>query len=237
VKLLSWSGTDEEHDALVMEGLYDQQPVVLKLFHAKKEHRATREDTYLRLLEPTNTVPRVLWKRDRLLCMTPVGISLPRVIFTFASLLLEIIKDDAKVEKMYQDFVRKLATPLANAVKRIHDLNVIHKDIKPDNIILTPDLKSFLIIDFEFSVLHPSKDADSSGGTMPYQSENAARGGKACFRDDYVALCYTLAAISIGQQTWEGGARFANEPPPISDIINMPVVEPVVKLFGKENIV
>jgi serine/threonine protein kinase len=80
----------------------------------------------------------------------------------------EILKKKQKFE--LEEFL-KLAVDITSSIECIHNVNMIHLDVKPSNIIVTPEGK-FKIIDFGLSVLvskkNPSITCNSPTGTFLY---------------------------------------------------------------------
>ncbi|MEO7084382.1 MAG: protein kinase, partial [Gemmatimonadaceae bacterium] len=67
------------------------------------------------------------------------------------------------------------ATQVATALGRVHDAQIIHKDINPGNLVINPGTGEVKIIDFgistRFSVEHPTlKSPEVLEGTLAYMS-------------------------------------------------------------------
>ena len=61
---------------------------------------------------------------------------------TFSSLLIKPLKE------RYSKYYFK---QMMNALKTLHDMNIVHKDVKPDNILIFNDYKTLKLCDFGFS--------------------------------------------------------------------------------------
>lgn len=94
----------------------------------------------------------------------------------------------------------QLASQLVEGLKSIHGCSVLHRDIKPQNIIIT-DEGLPLYIDFGLSV---TIGALSQGfvGTRDFASENALAARNPTPEDDFISLCYTLYSLEIGFTKW-----------------------------------
>jgi serine/threonine protein kinase len=66
----------------------------------------------------------------------------------------------------YVDGVLKLATQIAEALEYAHQQKIVHGDLKPSNVLLTPDGKP-LLLDFNLSQDFARRPA-ICGGTLPY---------------------------------------------------------------------
>ena len=107
-------------------------------------------------------------------------------------------------------FIRNIVIGLIKGLKHIHDQNVIHGDIKPENIIIDTSKEPHcpVYIDFAGSVLTPNKDEEgvltSEGleNAMPvvtheYQIEEEREGDYITARTDVYALLITFINIPI----------------------------------------
>ncbi len=99
---------------------------------------------------------------------------------------------------------RKIILELCDALDFIHHRQVVHKDIKPENIMITDNGRNVKIIDFGFS------DADSyavlklAAGTRSYASPEQISGGKIDERSDIYSFGKVIASIS---DCLDGGQR------------------------------
>ncbi|KAG8700077.1 hypothetical protein FRC11_013231 [Ceratobasidium sp. 423] len=110
--------------------------------------------------------------------------------------------------------VTEIADQLLSALSHIHGKGLIHRDIKPDNILLlTPGSWNVCIIDFGFTYPAPREvpaakySSDPSRptavfGTLSYASLNSHEGLKLTYRDDLESLAYTLICLLRGSLPW-----------------------------------
>ncbi len=116
----------------------------------------------------------------------------------------------------------RIAREVAEALAHAHDHSVIHRDIKPDNILFLAG--SALVADFgiarAFSAasLEPLTHTDMFVGTLQYMSPEQA-GGKAEARSDLYSLGCALYEMLVGAPPFTGPpetliARHALDPPP-----------------------
>ncbi|HEY9704042.1 MAG TPA: AAA family ATPase, partial [Allocoleopsis sp.] len=99
-----------------------------------------------------------------------------------------------------------LAIEISEILGQIHQLNIIHKDINPGNIIYNPNLKKVKIIDFgistKFSRSHPTiKNPHLLEGTLAYISpEQTGRMNRSLdYRSDFYSLGVTFYELLTHQ--------------------------------------
>jgi serine/threonine protein kinase len=127
-----------------------------------------------------------------------------------------------------------IAVQLAGAIAVAHDAGIIHRDIKPDNVMLRPD-GYVKLLDFGIAkIASPSATADEETthmateagellGTLSYMSPEQARGLTIDHRTDIFAMGALIYEIVTGQSAFRGdtpGDRLASlltsDPPPMS---------------------
>lgn len=145
----------------------------------------------------------------------------------------------------------KLAIQLVDAIGHIHDHQVIHKDIKPSNIIVDLNSGTARITDFSIATTlsHHSqqlKRVDTPQGTMAYMSpEQTGRMNRGVdYRSDFYSLGVTLYEIVTGTLPFKGTdamelvhAHIAREPePPTSRDEDVPkaISDIILKLMEKK---
>lgn len=99
------------------------------------------------------------------------------------------------------DFVLQIASALQYA----HNHHVIHRDVKPENILLTND-GQLLLSDFGlslFSVTPALLSTQPLAGTLPYTAPEQLR-GKPCFASDQYALGIIAYEWITGKRPFEG---------------------------------
>jgi serine/threonine protein kinase len=151
------------------------------------------------------------------------------------------------------DFL-KLAIKITSAVEQIHNVNIIHKDINPGNIIYNPQTQELKLIDFGISsdfiqenqYLNPS-NLNLIEGTIPYISpEQTGRINRTLdYRSDFYSLGVTFYELLTGKLPFNSNdtlslihchlAKQATPPHLIHSAVNIPPVisEIILKLMAK----
>ncbi|HYI02288.1 serine/threonine-protein kinase PknK, partial [Hyalangium sp.] len=158
-------------------------------------------------------------------------------------LLLEKVQGESLSEVVGQPLELSrfltLASSLASTLAEVHSRNVIHKDIKPSNIILEPSGEGRLI-DFGVATLQKVEHLDAAPshlieGTLAYMSpEQTGRMNRAVdYRTDFYSLGVTLYELLTGQRPFHGRdalewfhAHMAQQPVPPHEL--NPLVPPVL---------
>ena len=115
----------------------------------------------------------------------------------------------AEKKEFSLDFICMLAMKLLHILEEIHKKNVIHRDLKPDNILLhreNPD--EFYLTDFGLSKIDKKKKAKKYKkpqfvGNMKYASINSHFGCKITKKDDLESLGYVISNFILGYLPWE----------------------------------
>ena len=114
---------------------------------------------------------------------------------------------------------------VASALEHAHALGIVHRDVKPDNIIITPDGQTAYLVDWGISLsAQEVKRLTNSGGaigTPGYMSPEQQAGQDVDFRSDLyslgVTLYETLADKAIPQGQYEELAQLNQAIPPAID--------------------
>ncbi|MDO4488937.1 MAG: serine/threonine-protein kinase [Eubacteriales bacterium] len=129
--------------------------------------------------------------------------NLPRIIDVFFdedTIVIEELVEGETLENMLSekhvfrgDDILKITKGLINAVSALHDSGIIHRDIKPGNIIIKPSGEAVLI-DFDIARIYSpvsSKDTEHYG-TKGYAAPEQYGFSQSDFRSDIYALGVTL---------------------------------------------
>ena len=113
----------------------------------------------------------------------------------------------------------ELAIPLADAVSAAHQHGVVHRDLKPDNLMQDQEQR-LKILDFGLAKWHqasspleggmselPTQDATGEGrilGTVAYMSPEQAEGKSIDHRSDIFSMGIILHELATGQRPFQG---------------------------------
>ena len=143
-----------------------------------------------------------------------------------------------------------LALQLADTIHYLYQNRVIHKDIKPANILINPDTKQIKLIDFSIASLLPRETQEIQNpnileGTLAYLSpEQTGRMNRGIdYRSDFYSLGVTFYELFTGQLPFVADdpmelvhCHLAKQPIPIHEInLEIPLVlsQIVSKLMAK----
>ena len=116
--------------------------------------------------------------------------------------------------------VVRIGTVLAEALHHVHARGIVHRDVKPSNVLCGDDGDVFLT---DFGISHPAgaEGSDQSGvvvGTAPYLAPEQVQGGPVGPPCDVYALGLVLLECLTGRREYPGGqieaamARLHREP-------------------------
>ncbi|HXQ27638.1 MAG TPA: serine/threonine-protein kinase [Gemmatimonadales bacterium] len=110
-------------------------------------------------------------------------------------------------EPLDQDRALAIARQIAEAVVYLHGQHVVHRDLKPQNILVTPDGK-IKIVDFGIALDHPGRRLTWLGsdmvGTPEYMAPEQAKGLRGDERSDIYALGLILYEMLTGRLPYSG---------------------------------
>ncbi len=129
------------------------------------------------------------------------------------SLLLQWV-EGVTLTKMIDDGLtprqmRKIFMQLCDALQYIHERQIAHKDLKPDNILISRNGQDVKLIDFGFSDADWYVEHKAAAGTLRYAPPEQLRGKTPDVRSDIWALGMVISdmAESIGRRAtrrWRG---------------------------------
>ncbi len=103
---------------------------------------------------------------------------------------------------VYADGIRAIAVQLADALGFLHDRKIYHQDLKPSNVLMTPDGTPMLL---DFNLCADSHATALLGGTLPYLAPELLQGQAECSetlaanaRTDLFSLGVILFELATG---------------------------------------
>ncbi|MBW4508915.1 MAG: AAA family ATPase [Scytonematopsis contorta HA4267-MV1] len=235
---------------LVYRGLResDQQPVVLKLMqnqypNFKEIVQFCNQYTIVKNINSLGVVKPY--------SLQPYGNGYFIVMEDFGGISLsEYIKQHFGKGKLpISDFL-EIAISIVTSLEEIHLSRIIHKDIKPDNILINPETKQVKLIDFSISSLLPREmqqlhNPNVLEGTLAYISpEQTGRMNRGIdYRSDFYSLGVTFFELLTGRLAFSSDdpmelvhSHITKLPPSVNAInSNIPLVlsEIIHKLMAK----
>ena len=126
------------------------------------------------------------------------------------------------------------AKKLRGILDRVHSRGVLHRDVKPGNIILAPD-GELVLIDFGMATLTTTSHQDKgcSFGTAGFVPRDLQEGHYWTPEDDLASLAYTLYALWVGLDRYK--ERVASDPrsqPSLSNVLRQ-IPDPVARVVSR----
>ena len=183
------------------------EEVAAKLESIKARHpQLLYESKLYRILQGGRGIPHIRWFGQEggynILIIDLLGPSL-EVLFKFCS------------RKFTMKTVLMIAEQMISRIEYMHDKNLIHRDVKPDNFLMGigRHCNKLYVIDFGLSKKYydnrtkqhiPHSKKKSLTGTARYASINAHLGHEQSRRDDMESLGYVLMYFNRGSLPWQG---------------------------------
>lgn len=178
--------------------------VAVKLEHISERHPQVEWEYRLYTMQAQQgcaCVPRVFWcgteGEYRALAMERLGDSLERLV--------------RRSRRVDDGTMRFIACEMIDRIRSFHSTGYIHRDIKPDNFLLSLDRSHVYLIDFGLSKRYRNHDGShisqktgkSLTGTARYASVSSHRGHELSRRDDIESIGYVLVYLALGSLPWQ----------------------------------
>ena len=150
--------------------------------------------------------------------------------------LKDVIKTKAPFEN---DEVLGISIQIANALEIAHQNNIVHRDIKPQNILVTKE-GGVKVTDFGIARATTSNTITTDTmGSVHYFSPEQARGGYVDFKSDIYSLGIIMFEMTTGSLPFDGDGvvqlamKHINEPLPNIKEINPKISDSLEKIILK----
>ncbi len=238
-RLLRWLGGGGFGNVYLAEQVRDNFRVAIKLLHIRLSHREE-------LKAFINEARTIRLKHVHIVPLLDFGISQEEVPFLVMEYIAQGTLRDwyPQGSRLPLTQVVNYAQQVATALQYAHEQHLVHRDVKPENMLLRVD-GTVLLSDFGVVVAHSSPSLSlhqEIGGTTAYMAPEQIR-GKAKAASDQYSLGVVVYEWITGRRPFEGTAaevavQHALKPPPslVAQVsgLSRAVEEVVLKALAKD---
>jgi len=133
----------------------------------------------------------------------------------------------------------KIMQEVAWALAYAHERGIVHRDIKPDNVMLERDGDRAIVMDFGIATVGPQRPSAEVVGTARYMSPEQASGEMVDRRSDLYSLGATFFYALAGRAPFEAAtvpallAKHVAEPPPSLPALRTEVPAPLAEIIHR----
>ncbi|MCC3420603.1 MAG: AAA family ATPase [Microcoleus sp. PH2017_07_MST_O_A] len=247
-----YRGVSESNQKVIIKLLWSEYPTFSELIQFRNQYTITKNLDLPGILKP---IALLNYQNAFALITEDIGgISLAE--YTVNSEQLENIKSSKSDISSLQSSPLPLneflpiAIQIVKTIEGLYHNRIIHKDIKPQNIIINPETKEVKLIDFSISSLLPRENQEIQNpnvleGTLAYMSpEQTGRMNRGIdYRTDFYSLGVTFYQILTGKLPFDSNdpmelvhchiARMPTEPINLVPAISVMVNNIIMKLMAK----
>jgi serine/threonine protein kinase len=185
---------------------HDPQIDRLVALKVLRQDRVTSEDLVQRFLKEAKAIGRL--SHPNIVTVYDVGQDHETIYIAMEYLQGKPLNEAIQGRKLSLEEIVDLGVQVAEAVDYAHNKGIIHRDIKPTNIILTPDgqvkITDFGIARIEDPSAPQQTQAGEILGTPVYMSPEQVMGRPVDGRSDLYSLGVILYELSTGQRPFGG---------------------------------
>ena len=232
----------------VLDGRYELGPVLgqggMARVHRGRD-RQLRRPVAVKILAPPFDRDRAFVERFRREARAAAGLGHPNIVAVFDTgsddgthyIVTELVEGETLAERIRRDGplppgeAAAVGVAVARALAAAHERGIIHRDVKPGNVMLTPEA-AVKVVDFGIAHAAGSDTLTDTGvllGSTAYLSPEQASGDPVDARSDIYAFGCVLYEMLTGQAPFRADTPVATmyrhvneEPPPPSSVRPVP---------------
>ena len=181
--------------------IHKKKEVAIKMEKKTLKNTLKYEMIVLRYLKHIKCVPNVKYYGQ-----------ISKYNYIIMEILGDTIVDYYNKKKIKDGEIKWLGLKMLQCIEEVHTYGIIHRDIKPDNFLLTTDNKDLKIIDFGLAKQYMDKNGNHKcnkkhsniTGTLRYISKYVHIGNEPSRRDDIISFIYILIYLLNSFLPWQG---------------------------------
>ena len=182
--------------------------VAIKIEKKERKSQLKNEYAILSSINILHTVPRVFYFGETIRFNYMVFELLGQSIDKY---YLDSCRNVYKSNLTATPILKWIGTQMLQCIQSVHESGILHRDIKPQNFLLSIDRSQIYIVDFGLSTSYidkkkhhkPELQHDSIVGSVDFISYYLHEGMSASRRDDLISMIYVIIYIHNGTLPWQ----------------------------------